>query len=350
MKKISKYFLLLSAVVALTGCSDKKNPATVDRPKTTDIETITFSWQEAYENKIREFKESDQYSPNSAFDIFDITGDGSAELIISTNSEPTTKCLMYTYADNEIVELGEAGYCGTFKYSLENNIINDEFKGNGFVLGKILQFSAGSFNTILSYNDNSESASMGAEIVHEINGENLSLGDYEKAINPYISTPAVQVGRRFTMGDSAINYGLRYSEGWKSVLSSDQKKLCRTKLEEEMALAEESGRVACFDLCDLNGDKIPELIISENSAPESTCTIYYFSKGNLVAMDGSYGANGVINFDSDKYVFFADTEPKKYWSIANSAFSASDYHESDSIATIGRKYSVSESGISAVFG
>lgn len=350
MKKISRCFLLLTAVVALTGCTDKKN-STSNESKKTDPESITFNWQEAYENKIREFKESDQYSANSAFDIFDITGDGSPELIISTNSEPTTKCFMYTYADDTLAELGEIGYCGIFKYCSDINIIHDEYKGNGFVLGKILQFSNGSFNTVLSYSDNSESASMGADIIHEINGENMSLAEYEKATNPYFSTPAIEVGRRFTMGDSSVNYGLRYSEIWKSVLTSEQKKLCRTKLEDEMASASKSGHAVGFDLCDLNGDKTPELVISENSEPDSTCTIYYFSKGNLVAMDGTYGTNGVLSFDTDKFVFFADTETgsKKYWSIANSTFSASDYSESDSIATIGRKYQASESGISAIF-
>lgn len=352
MKKISRLFLLITVAAAFTGCSDKKSDSVSDNvsSKKTDPESITFSWQEAYENKIKEFKDSEQYTENSAFDIFDVTGDNTPELIISADSQPTSKCLIYTYGDDTLAELGEVGNSGTFTYCPNTNIIKDEYYGSGFVLGKILKFSSDSFNTVLSYSDNSESASMGAEIYHEINGENLSLADYEKALEPYADTLSVDVGRRFTMGDNAINYGIRFSESWKAVLTKEHKKLCKEKLNEKLAEIQESGADAGFDLCDLNGDKVPELIISESSAPEATCTVYYFSKGELIAMEGAYGANGVFSLDTEKFVFFADTETdKKYWSIANSAFSAADYTESDSLAVIGRKYYVSESGISAVF-
>ncbi|MBR6580200.1 MAG: hypothetical protein IKK66_02780 [Ruminococcus sp.] len=351
MKKISRLFLIITAA-ALTGCSDKNTDSepVVVSSKTADPESITFSWQETYENKIKEFKSSEQYTENSAFDIFDVTGEGTPELIISADSEPTSKCLIYSYDTDSLAEIGEAGNCGTFTYCPETNIIRDEYHGNGFVLGKILEYSNGSFSPVLSYSDNSESASMGAEIYHEVDGINLSLTDYEKALEPYADTLSIDVGRRFTMGDSAINYGIRFSESWKAVLNSDHKKLCREKLNEKLAEIQESGADAGFDLCDLNGDKIPELIISDSSAPEATCSVYYFSQGELAAMEGTYGAHGVFSLDTEKFVFFADTETdKKYWSIANSAFSAADYKESDSIAVIGRKYNMSESGISAVF-
>lgn len=351
MKKISRLLLIIAAA-ALTGCSEKESTSTQKDflSKTADPESITFSWQEAYENKIKEFKSSEQYTENSAFDIFDVTGEGTPELIISADSEATSKCLIYSYDTDALAEIGEAGNCGTFTYCPETNIIRDEYHGNGFVLGKILKYSNGSFSPVLSYSDNSESASMGAEIYHEVDGINLSLADYEKALEPYAATLSIDVGRRFTMGDSATNYGIRFSESWKAVLTKEHKKLCKEKLNEKLAEIQESGADAGFDLCDLNGDKVPELIISDSSAPEATCSVYYFSQDELVAMEGTYGANGVFSFDTEKFVFFADTETdKKYWSIANSAFSADDYTESDSIAVIGRKYYLSESGISAVF-
>lgn len=351
MKKISRLFLIITAAAAITGCSGKKTDSVSDNvpAKNADPESITFSWQEVYENKIKEFKESEEYTENSAFDIFDVTGDDLPELIISPDNQATSKCIIYTCGDT-VSELGEAGNFGAFTYCPDTNIIKDEYSGSGFVLGKFLKFSNGSFNTVLTYSDNSDSASMGADIYHEINGENLSLGDYEKALEPYATTLSIDVGRRFTMGDNAINYGIRFSESWKAILNSEQKKLCKEKLNEKLAEIQESGADAGFDLCDLNGDKVPELIISDSSAPEATCSVYYFSNGELAAMEGGYGINGVFCLDTEKFVFFADTETdKKYWSIANSAFSAADYAESDSIAVIGRKYYVSESGISAVF-
>ena len=351
MKKISRIFLLAAAAASLSGCSDKNDKLSTGKLSgKSDPESITYSWQTPYEEKIGEFKASDAYTEISAFDIIDITGDGSPELIISPNSDATTKCLIYSYSYDSLSELGDIGNFGSFSYCPVTNVIKDEFHGNGFVLGKIYSLSNGPLNTLLSYSDNSDSASMGAEIYHEINGENISLAEYEEAIAPYSDLNTIEVGRRFSMGENAVNYGLRYSESWKSVLNSDRQKLCREKLQAEIALAQEEERNAAFDFCDLNGDKTPELIISENSAPESTCTVYYFSGEQLIQMDGTYGANGVLSFDTQQYVFFADKETgSTYWSIANSAFLADEYKKSDSIIITGRKYPLNDSGISAVF-
>ena len=147
------------------------------------------------------------------------------------------------------------------------------------------------------------------------------------------------------MGDKAVNYGIYISENWAKTLTSNQKKLCKDKLTAESALDTAEGRNGAFDFCDLNGDNVPELIISSNTAPESICKVYYFSAGQLVEMEGEYGINGTFSFDVENLVFFSE---KKYWSIANTEFKANEYTESDSTIITGRKYPLSESGISAV--
>lgn len=352
LKKICMIFLAAAAATAFTGCSDKKGVSSSESILSgrKDPESITFSWQDAYEKKIGEFKNSEEYSEKSAFDIFDVTGDGSPELIISPNDDTPTKCTIYTFVEDKLTEILQAGNSGCFSYSPETNVIKDEYLGNGFVLGKILTFSNGSFNNTLSYSDNSDSASLGAEIYHEINGENVSLADYEKELAPYTGISLIEAGRRYTMGDSSVKYAIRYAECWKDTLSSGQKKLCREILETEMTSAQAEARNAAFDFCDLNGDKVAELIISHGADTESSCTVYYFSNENLVAMDGNYGKNGVFSFDTEHYVFFEDKgSDSTYWSIANSGFTADEYKKSDSIAVTGRKYLISESGLSAVF-
>lgn len=352
MKKYYSLFLLTAAATILTGCNDKGGDTSASTPaEKTDPESISFSWQAPYEEKINEFKGSDSYTETSAFDIIDVSGDKTPELIISPSNEATAKCRIYTYKDDAVSELGEIGNFGTFSYCPETNVIKDEFVGNGFILGKIYSLKTFPLNTLLSYSDNSDSASMGGEIYHEINGVHVSLAEYEEAIAPYSALNTIEVGRRFTMGDNAINYGLRYSESWSAVLDKDQKKLCKEKLEAELALAQEEGRNGAFDFCDLNGDKTPELIISAGNVPEAVCTVYYFSSGQLVQMEGTYGVNGALSFDTEQYIFFNDNGAEsKYWSIANSAFSANEYKKSDSITSTGRKYPLNESGISAVFG
>lgn len=352
MKKICGLLLLTAAAyVAMTGCSKNGSDASGKSIfKKTDPESISFSWQNAYESKLTEYKSSELFSENSAFDIFDITGDGTPELIISSNSESTAKCFVYTYDGGELTEIGETGFCGIVSYCPENKMMKNEYQGSGFVIGNIVSYLNGAFDVILTYSDNMASASIGAEIYHEINGADASLPEYEAALSPYADMKCIEAGRRYTFGDSVIKYALRCSESWQAVMSSDQKKLCEDKLTEVMNLTLDDGTDPAFDLCDLNGDKVPELIISDGSNPEAECSVYYFSDGNLAEMDGKYGADGIMCFDTRNYVFFADKESgKSYWSIANTSFSSNDYVESDSIAKIGRKYLLNENSILAVF-
>lgn len=351
LNNISKIILITAAAASMTSCSIGGKSSEVSSDKKTDTQSITYNWQAPYEEKINEFKGSEAYTETSAFDIFDVTGDGAQELIISPSEDATAKCIVYTCKGQTIEQLGEIGTSGSFAYSSSLNIIIDEFKGNGFVLGKIFSFADGPLKTIISYSNNSDSASLGASIYHEINGENISGAEYNKALEPYTAVDSIKVGRRFSMGDNAVNYGLRIAENWGGVLSDDRKKLCTDKLSEELAAAQQEGRNAAFDFCDLNGDKTPELVISENDRPESKCSVYYFSGSSLMQMDGTYGINGTFSFDTSAYIFFEDNaEQSKYWSIANSSFVADEYQKSDSIISVGRKYPLCESGISAIFG
>lgn len=343
-------FTVAMVSAMITGCSKVDSGSSGSSVfKKTDPESISFNWQDSYENKINELKNSEQFTDTSAFDIFDVTGDGSPELIFSPSTDATSKCTVYTYANDEIKEIGELGSNGTFSFSPEIKMLKDEYSGNGFILGKMVSITNDSLYTVISYSDNSDSASLGAQIYHEIDGNEVSYSEYEAALEEYSSSVFLSAGRRFTFGENSINYAVRCSESWRSVLSPEQKALCVTKLTEISEFPEASKDIA-FDLCDLNGDKVPELIVSESSAADSGCVIYYFSDNNLVQMDGTYGANGVFSFDTESYVFFADGgSDKKYWSIANSGFSSSDYTESDSIAVIGRKYILSNNSILAVF-
>ncbi len=345
MKKICRFFLLTAAMAAMTGCTDKNNGSSSGSSEKIAPDSITYNWQTPYEEKIAEFKSSADYSENSYFDIFDLSGDDKPELIISPNSDATTKCLIYTLNGGTVSDLGEIGNNGTFSFCPETKVIKDEYIGSGLILGKIYSLVDGPLKTLVSYSDNSASASMGAAIYHEINGEKLSLADYEKALEPYSALNTIEIGRRFTMGDKAINYGIHISENWPAVLTSDQKKLCADKLTAEAESAVNDGRNGAFDFCDFNGDKVPELVISADNTPDSTCKVYYFSGGQLAEMEGEYGKNGVLNFDIEHFVFFADNT---YWSIANAAFIADQYKKSDNITETGRKYPLSESGISAV--
>lgn len=345
-----------AAVMALsmTGCTKtgQSSSSTSSSFTKTDPETISFSWQNTYETTLNEFKKSDQFSNDSAFDIVDIIGDSTPELLISPNTEIGTGCIIYSLNGSDAYEVDTVGNKGTLIYSPSTGTVRDEYIGNGFVIGKVLKYSGNEFNEILTYSDNTASASMGAAITHEINGEEVMLSEYDKALAPYSGNRAITVGRRFSFGSDTIRYALKCSESWNAVLAPYQKDLCKTKLTELMDSFTVSDTSAdpAFDFCDMNGDKIPEIIVSDGSAENNTCKIYYFSEDSMNLMDGEYGKNGVFCFDTQAYVFFAKEDSgTTYWSVANAAFSASDYKESDSIAIIGRKYLLNSDSINAVF-
>ncbi|MDE6775490.1 MAG: hypothetical protein K2J37_04225, partial [Ruminococcus sp.] len=312
-------------------------------------------WQKPYQEQISSFIASDEFSDDSengsAFDLFDITGDGQPELIISPDRGASTACSIFTSDNGKIVPLGTFGSGGILRYIPSQKLLNEEYTGNGFVLGKYLTYRNGELTDVITYSDNSSSASSGATIIHEINGEEVMLPEYEAALSPYASAVYLEIGRRYTFSETAVKYAVKLSESWKEAFSDNEKQLCRDKLNEILESSAETGIDPAFDLCDLNGDKIPELIVSDGSAPESACTVYYLSEENLLQMEGTYGFCGQFTLDPKENVFFYQSgERFSYWSIANSEFTASGYKNDGNKAQIGRRYMLTPENITRIFG
>lgn len=348
MKIFRKSLLIATAFVlsiSIFSCSNSTSPDSSSSPDDVKIspQSITFEWQNVYMDKLAEFKNSADFSADvktgSRFDLFDITGDKTPELIISPDNNGQTPCRIYSCINGGLVELGETGNSGTFCYLPDMQLIKDEYQGDGFVIGKYISYQDGTFDTVISYSDNSMSASLGVSIRYEINGEEVLLPDYDSALSKYSASPAIDAGRKYTFGDNALNYAVKCSESWGAVLSPSQRELYKTKLSE---LLNPLDAIYAFELCDLNSDEIPELIISNGNAPESYCEIYYFNEDGLAHIDGAFGAYGQFTFDTEQFVLSAGMAR---WSINNSNFSANDYQHSDNLAEIGRKYLLNEKNI-----
>lgn len=350
MKTIKAILITAIFAAASVGCSKTSSASTPSGSEANvqaSPESISFEWQSAFENKLSEFSASAEYSSDSAFDLIDITGDGCPELIISPSSEKQSVCQIYTYSDGTLSSFGSAGFSGSFTYYPERSLIREEYQGEGFILGKFISYDNGEFQEVLSYKDNSGSANTGATIIHEINGEEVLLPEYDAALEEYNSERTLEIGRKFTFGSSAINYALRRGESWGAVLGSDKKELFRKKLAELSQTMPEDSKAA-FELCDLNGDDVPEIIVSNGSSPESLCSIYYFNGSEIAQLDGEYGANGTLFFDTEQLVFYSRSATETfYWSLADSGFSAAEYVSSGSIMETGRKFLLTDSGITA---
>ena len=297
-------------------------------------------------------KERQPELTRAELEIMQVIWDKERVLVHDILSEMTEPKPAYNTVSTVVRILEKKGYVGHKAYGKTHEyyplVEREEYHGDGFLLGKLRQLEGGEFTDFLVYSDNSESASAGASIKHEINGEEVLLRDYEAALAQYVDTLTMHLGRKYTMGDDALNYAIRRAESWGGVLGSKRKAVCRKKL---LEIADEMGadnRDASFELCDLNGDDTPEIVVSSGSAMDCVCTIYYFNGDEIEQLDGEYGRYGRLLFDIGSLVFYCESETgMTYWSLADSNFSADNYKNSDSIMEVGRRFALTTTGIEA---
>ncbi|MBR1592101.1 MAG: hypothetical protein IJ666_03715 [Ruminococcus sp.] len=356
-----KKFRILSLTAALLslctafGCQQSgEEEETAEETVKISPRSIVFDWQYVYNSKLTEFMQSSEYSSEqgneSMFELYDITNDGNPELIISPDAGRTTKCDVYTSYNGSVHSLGSYGNNGEMGYIPDMAIVCDEFQGSGFVIGKFLSFVNSEFSEVMTYYDNTASAANGAVITHKINDEDVSLPKYDAALKEYRDKYTEQLGRKYTFGSETIDYAIQCSESWGAVLNSEQKESCKTLLASAITNSDDKELQPAFELCDLNNDEIPELVVSEGTSENASCRIYYFSENQLKQLDGAYRGGGIIWFDIENNVFYASTEEgNTYWSLASSDFSADNYENSGNVMQFGRKYLLTEENIIKAF-
>lgn len=73
---------MAAAVSVFTGCSETKKVSTPEI-SLLDVNSapadVTFDWQQPYKTILSSFKNSDQYTPSSMFELRDITNDNIPE-------------------------------------------------------------------------------------------------------------------------------------------------------------------------------------------------------------------------------------------------------------------------------
>ena len=354
LKKLTTVFLVFATTTA--GCSAKKGNADSEGNGILNVSprSIVFEWQELYEQKLNEFMSSDKFSEvaqrgleESRFDLFDLNADGIPELFISANNDHKTQCEIFTVSGGQVVSAGTIGEYGAFTYYPDFKLINDEYSGDGFVVGKFISFDGTALTDYFSYSDNSGSASKGASIKHEINGKSLSLPEYDEAMEMYKNARTVSIGRKYTFGTATVDYALHCSESWGAVFTPTEKELFREQLTSNLAVAEELGKDASFEFCDITGDDVPELIVSEGTSVDDLCRIYYISNNVLLELDGEYGYKGKLNYDNEQLVFYTSgtDSGNACWSVTNDNISS--FNVSRSHMECGRKYILTAENIEA---
>lgn len=340
------------------GCTEKTTAET-DGTETNDIanispRSITFEWQPLYEQKLNEYMTTEKFSDKaqngtgeSRFDLYDLNADGTPELLISANDSHTTMCEIFTVSGGAVTSVGELGEYGTFDFYPDFNLINSEYSGDGFVVGKFISFNGSELVDSFSYSDNSASASKGAEMKYEIDGEELSRPEYDEAMAVYKNAHTVSIGRKYSFGASTMDYALHCSESWGAVLTPKEKELFRGQLMQNFTMSLETGKNSAFELCDLNNDEIPELVVSEGTDNNDSCRIYYITNNVLLELDGAFGYQGRLHFDNEQLVFYMTGSPtgNACWSLTENDISS--FSVSMSNMECGRKYTLNENTINA---
>lgn len=334
-------------MAASFGCSDKKTGKSKNTSVSSEVinpQSIVFDWQKPYESKLTEFKASSDYKEgDSMFDVYDLTGDGTPELIISANSEPSTACQVYTLSGGETAQYGELGAYGKFRYLPTLKTVGYDYEGEGFVIGEYFDITDEKLESAVHFYNNSASASSGARITYEINGSDVALSKYDESLAPYKRTAYIEIGRKYTFGEDAVDYALHCSGSWGAVLSDAQKELFKGELVKHLSDAQENS--AAFEVCDLDGNNIPELVISAGTETLSQCSVYYLQDGVLNDMGQSCGRDGVLGYDVKQKIFFSagGEGGTQCWSFTGA--DVSGFSKSDSTMECGRKYLLNDDGI-----
>ncbi len=307
INKIISFTAAIAALLSAFGCSQNKSSQSSDEIVVNtgiDPHSIVFEWQTSYENKLNEFKSSSAYnSKNSRFDIYDINSDGTPELIISPNTELSSLCEVYTYNDG-LEKMADIGANGTFRYLPSLSCIGYEYSGAGFIYGEYHSAVKDQSEPVITFYNNLSSAAGGAVIKYEINSTEVTLAEYENTVRTYSDSPSVSLGRKYTFGEKSMDYAVHCSQSWGAVLSDVQKDAYKKILADIIAASPEND--AAFELVDLDGSNVPELIVSTGFTEDCDCRVYFLNDAAVSALDSGCGQSGCFSLDVENNVFFSD--------------------------------------------
>jgi hypothetical protein len=175
----------------------------------------------------------------------------------------------------------------------------------------------------------------------------VTLAKYEEYLHLYRDFVTAEIGRKYTMGDNAVNYALYNTECWSTVMKDDQKQLYKEKL--DSILAEPDLNDAAFEIADLDVNGVPEVVVSTGILDDSQVRVFYLEEDGIKELDTTCDTDGGIHFDINAKIFYATNFDGNVqcWSIAGSDISG--FKPSDSTMLCGRKYPLTSENIEKAF-
>ena len=308
---------------------------------------VKFDWQDAFETKLKEFKGSESFTDTSMFELTDVTGDGIPELIISPSNDVSAQCEIYRLFNGGVDQIGVTGAYGIFDFIPSENAIGYSYEGDDFNVGEYLVYEEGSFNPAVSFYTNANSASAGVTIKYEVNNEDVTLVKFEEMLQPYRNGTTQKIGRKYSFGDSTIDYAIHCSESWGEVLTDKQKELYKNEIN---AIIENYDLIeAAFEIVDLDLNGLPEVVVSTGLLNDSKTSILYLDEDGVKELKTGCDADGGIMLDLNAKIFYAADYygSIQCWSLVGADISS--FKPSDSTFRCGRRYELTEENINKVF-
>lgn len=189
---MKKWMWICCVPVLLTGCATQKISQTSIIPEAK-------GWRAAYRQVLYEFQRSDNYTEHAAFSLYDISGDGVPELILSLDSCHAASCRIVTYQD-KAVDVGEIGSFGECCYNSDQNLILSGYLGQGVQHSIFYRLQNGVLQEIIKfYND--EGYRGIEDAVFRINDVEVSKAEYDQMYQFYESGAEwIYLGRDYQFG------------------------------------------------------------------------------------------------------------------------------------------------------
>lgn len=274
---------LIMCIFMLADCIPENNYK-------SDRQAMWNAYRTAVTDTLNEL--DDIQSVNAAFSVTDLDGNGTPELLISSDYCHAADVSVYTFSDT-LVPLGNYGSNGVLMYCAEKNIILNGYTGQGCTFSTYYHIENGEIEKLRSFYDNSGRIG-DITLEYKIDDELVTKEEYDSVKQEFAGLEFYSIGRDIPLSENMLNAFAAESGGWQSAYQE--------LLSALMSMDSQHINYR-FSLSDINSDNTPELIISNGTYRTSTCFVFSFD-GELIPM-GTIGTYGCMGYTPKKGLVYS---------------------------------------------
>jgi len=187
--------LIIIAAALTTGCGKNTDnttdtsdisagmtePVPSGLTNTNEKPQFEHDWQRLYYVELWKFVDN----PWVMFNIYDLDGDGTPELLVSEGDYHAAVCVLYTVSNGELISLGTYGRWGDFIYDFELNYILCNYSQSGETFTRIYSYENGKVAEVMSLYGYSGVMPTQPEEKYHINGIDVSYDVYSAEYDKY---------------------------------------------------------------------------------------------------------------------------------------------------------------------